>query len=183
MENVVEKTSEKNSNLIINIISIVVPIVVMILLALPNKLDLGLWTKKLPHVIGFVNSLTTLALILGLIFIKQNKINLHRLAMVSAFSLGGVFLICYIIYHLTNPANKFSGEGFARYIYLFALFTHILLSIVVLPFVLRAMFYAITKQFVKHKKIVRFAYPIWLYVSATGVFVYLMLYQLFPTVK
>lgn len=176
-ENFIE---EKKSKLIINVISIAVPVVVAILLGLPNKVELGAWTKSLPHVIGTINTLTTIALILGLVFIKTNNINAHRLMMTFSFLLGGLFLVFYVIYHLTNPANRFSGQGFVRYFYFFTLITHIGLSLVVLPLVLRAMFYAVTKQFSRHKKIVRFAYPIWLYVSATGVIVYLFVYQLFP---
>ncbi len=182
MENIVGQKTPKNSKLLINIISIAVPIVVAVLLALPNKLDLGQWTKTLPHIIGLVNILTTLALLAGLYFIKQNKIDAHRKAMLTAFLLGGVFLVCYVTYHLTNPANNFRGEGTVRNIYLIILFTHIFLSLIVLPLVLRALFYALTRQFDKHRKIVKFAYPIWLYVSTTGVIVYLMLYQLFPAI-
>lgn len=162
----------------INLLSIVVPVVVAVLLGLPTKLDLGVWTKNLSHVIGAVNSLTTVLLVAGLIFIRQNKINLHRAAMTGAFSLGAVFLVCYITYHLTNPANRYNGEGFSRYIYFFFLVTHVLLSLVVLPLVLRAMFFAATSRFERHRRIVRYAYPIWLYVSASGVIVYLMLYHL-----
>ncbi|CAN5867058.1 DUF420 domain-containing protein [soil metagenome] len=180
MENTARLENQKTSKLFINIISIAVPFVVVILLALPNKPDLGDWTKNLSHVIGAVNSLTTIALILGFVFIKLKKINLHQLMMTTAFALGGLFLVCYVLYHLTNPANKFSGEGAIRFVYLFILITHIGLSFVVLPLVLRAMFYAVKKQFSNHRKIVRFAYPIWLYVSITGVVVYLMLYHLFP---
>ena len=172
---------EKRSTIFINTVSIVVPIVVAILLGLPTKVDLGEWTRNLPHVIGTINSLTTISLILGLIFIKSKKIEAHRLMMTASFALGGLFLICYVIYHLTNPANKFNGEGFVRYVYFFTLISHVGLSLVVLPLVLRAMFYAVTKQFAKHKRIVRFAYPIWLYVSITGVMVYLIVYQLFPS--
>lgn len=173
-------SQEKKSKLLINAISVVVPLAVAGLLALPNKLDLGAWTKLLPHVIGIVNTLTTLALVAGLVFIRRNNVNLHRAAMTAAFALGGLFLVFYVAYHLTNPANRFDGEGFVRYVYFFFLITHIGLSLVVLPLVLRAMFYAVTEQFGRHKKLVRYAYPIWLYVSATGVIVYLMLYQLFP---
>lgn len=171
---------ENKSKLLINILSILIPAAVAGMLAFPNKLDLGGWTKNLSHAIGLINTLTTVALVFGLIFIKQKKVHLHRLSMAIAFSLGALFLVFYVIYHSTNPANKFTGEGAARAIYLTLLFSHIALSLVVLPLVLRAMFYAVTKQFEKHKKIVKFAYPIWLYVSATGVIVYAMLYHLFP---
>ncbi len=164
----------------INTLSVVVPIFVAVMLSFPNKLNLGEWTKNLSHAIGIINSLTTIVLLCGLVFIKQSKVHLHRFAMTAAFILGGLFLVCYITYHISNPANKFYGEGFSRYIYFFILISHIGLSLIVLPLVLRAMFFAVTKQFSRHKKIVRYAYPIWLYVSASGVIVYFMLYQLFP---
>jgi putative membrane protein len=173
----IERTNDK-SIIWINLLSIVVPIAVAVLLALPTKLDLGAWTKNLSHIIGVINSLTTVLLVAGLIFIRQNKINLHRMAMTGAFSLGALFLVCYITYHLTNPANRYTGEGFSRYVYFFFLITHVALSLVVLPLVLRAMFFAVTNRFERHKRIVKYAYPIWLYVSATGVIVYLMLYHL-----
>jgi putative membrane protein len=171
---------DTKSKLLVNAISIVIPLVVVVILAFPAKLNLGEWTRILPHFIGGINSLTTVALIAGLIFIKQNKVGLHRTAMMTAFALGGLFLICYVAYHISNPANKFSGEGNVRFVYFFFLVTHVGLSLIVLPLVLRALFYALTEQFVRHKNLVRYAYPIWLYVSATGVIVYLMLYQLFP---
>ena len=171
---------EKKSRLTINLISIVVPLVVAILLGLPNKLDLGGWTKNLAHAIGFINSLTALALILGLIFIKSGKIRAHQVMMTISFALGGLFLICYVTYHLTNPANRFAGEGSVRYAYFFLLISHVSLSLVVLPLVLRAMYYAVKGQFDRHRRIVRFAYPIWLYVSISGVAVYILLYHLYP---
>jgi putative membrane protein len=162
---------------LINIVSIVVPVVVAILLGIPTKLDLGAWTKALPHVIGGINTVTTLALLAGIVFIKQNKVNLHRVAMTTAFSLGALFLVCYVIYHLTNPSVRYGGTGVLRYVYFFVLISHIALSLVVLPLVLRAMFYAVTAQFDRHKRIVKYAYPIWLYVSVTGVIVYAMVYS------
>ncbi|MGI8642331.1 MAG: DUF420 domain-containing protein [Pyrinomonadaceae bacterium] len=171
---------EKKSMFLINTLSVVVPVVVAVLLSFTNKLNLGDWTKNLSHAIGIINSLTTIVLLFGLFFIKQSKVHLHRIAMTIAFVLGGLFLICYITYHISNPANKFYGEGFVRYIYFFILISHVGLSLIVLPLVLRAMFFAITGQFARHKQTVRYAYPIWLYVSFTGVIVYLMLYQLFP---
>lgn len=168
---------EKNSQFLINILSIVVPVIVAVLLGIQTKLDLGVWTKNLSHVIGGINTLTTLVLIAGLISIRQNKVQLHRAAMTTAFALGALFLICYVIYHLTNPSVRYGGEGFLRYLYFFFLISHIGFSLVVLPLVLRAMFFAVTGQFERHKRIVRYAYPIWLYVSASGVIIYLMIYS------
>jgi putative membrane protein len=180
MENVAEIEGAKKSNIFINTISIVVPVVVAVLLGIQNKLDLGEWTRSLPHVIGTINTLTTLAVILGLVFIKLRKIKLHQSMMTLSFGLGGIFLVCYVLYHLTNPSNKFNGEGLVRTFYRFILFSHIGFSLVVLPLVLRAMYFAATRQFAAHKRIVRFAYPIWLYVSFSGVLVYLFVYWLYP---
>ena len=171
---------QKQPKLVINLISILIPLVIVILLAFPNKLELGSWTRNLPHAIGAINTLTSVILILGLIFIKRNNLRLHRIAMTSAFSLGIAFLFCYVTYHISNPSNKFGGEGTVRYVYLIILLTHVLFSLVVLPLVLRAMFYAVTKRFDKHKAVVRYAYPIWLYVSVTGGIVYFMLNHLYP---
>lgn len=170
---------EKKSLLFINILSVVVPLAVAILLSFPNKLDLGAWTKNLSHAIGMVNTLTSILLISGWILIRRNKPELHRIAMTAAFLLGGLFLVFYITYHISNPANRFAGTGFVRSVYLLVLFSHIGLSLVVLPLVLRAMFFAVTGQFTRHKSIVRFAYPIWLYVSVSGVAVYFMLYHIY----
>ncbi|NNE97738.1 MAG: DUF420 domain-containing protein [Pyrinomonadaceae bacterium] len=174
-----EISENKSPNLLINSISVIVPLLVILMLALPNKLDLGGWTKALPHVIGSINTLTTVALVFGLVFIKKGRITGHRIAMSTAFFLGIVFLFCYVGYHISNPANRFRGAGAAKIIYLAILASHIVMSLVVLPLVLRAMYFAVTKQFLRHKKIVKFAYPIWLYVSATGVIVYFMLYHLY----
>lgn len=170
---------EKKSLLLINVLSVVVPLAVAVMLSFPNKLDLGGWTKNLSHAIGIVNSLTSILLICGFVLIRRNKIQLHRAVMTTAFCLGGLFLIFYITYHVSNPANKFGGEGVIRYVYLFILASHVGLSLIVLPLVLRAMFFAVTAQFERHKSIVRFAYPIWLYVSISGVIVYFMLYHIY----
>jgi putative membrane protein len=171
---------DRGSLVFINVLSVVIPILVVGLLSLENKLDLGGWTKSLSHAIGLINTATTVLLIAGLIFIKQNKPARHRAVMTAAFALGGVFLVCYVLYHISNPANRFNGEGFIRFVYLFVLFTHIALSLVVLPLVLRAMYFAVTGRISRHKSIVRYAYPIWLYVSASGVAVYVLLYHIFP---
>ena len=166
---------EKRANLLVNVLSIAIPLVVALLLGLPTKLDLGAWTKSLPHVIGAINTLTSLFLVAGLIAQKMGKISIHRFSMTSAFSLGAIFLVCYVTYHLSNPSTRFGGEGAVRYVYYSVLLSHILLSLIVLPLVLRAFMFALTNQIAKHRNIARFAFPIWLYVSITGVIAYLMI--------
>jgi len=130
----------KQSTRVINIISIVIPIVVAILLGIPQKLDLGAWTKVLPHLNAVINSITSILLISALIAIKNKNIGLHQTFMRFAFILGACFLVFYVIYHLTNPSTKFLGEGGIRYVYFFILISHILLSLIVLPFVLLFIF-------------------------------------------
>ena len=92
-----------------------------------------------------------------------------------AFALGSVFLVSYVLYHLTNESTPFGGEGWIRPVYYFLLISHIVLSVVVVWFVLRAVYFALSGQILKHKQTVKYAFPIWLYVSTTGVIVYLMI--------
>jgi putative membrane protein len=165
----------KGSLLIINIVSVVIPVVVVVLLGIRSKPDLGNWTKTLPRCIAGINSLTSLLLIVGLVLVKQKKLVLHRKVMTLAFILGALFLIFYVLYHLTNPSTTFGGEGAVRHFYYFVLLSHIGLSLVVLPLVLRAYYFAWIGLIDRHKKLVKFAYPIWLYVSITGVIAYLLI--------
>lgn len=166
----------KKYNQFINIVAVAIPLVVAILLnpRIP-KIDLGDWTKMLPHLNGLVNSLTSLSLLAGFYFIKQKNISAHRLMMTVSFCLGAVFLVSYVLYHLSNESTPFGGEGIIRPIYYFLLISHITLSIGVVWFVLRAIYFAMSNQIELHKKAVKWAFPIWLYVSITGVIVYLMI--------
>ena len=160
---------------IINILAIAIPLAVAIMLGLRQKVYLGEWTKVLPHLIGIINSLTAILLVLGYYFVKTKNVNAHRQAMTGAFLLGAIFLVCYILYHISNESTTFGGEGYLRPIYYFLLISHILLSIGVVWFVLRAVYFGYTNQIVQHKKAVKWALPIWLYVSISGVVVYLMI--------
>lgn len=160
---------------IINILAIVIPVAVAMLLGIRQKIELGAWTKVLPHVIGVINSATAVLLLLGFYFVKQKNLNGHRQAMTGAFALGAVFLVCYILYHISNESTPYGGTGLLRPIYYFLLITHILLSIGVVWFVLRAVYFGYTNQIARHRKAVKWALPIWLYVSITGVIVYLMI--------
>ncbi|MDP5139869.1 MAG: DUF420 domain-containing protein [Spirosomaceae bacterium] len=175
MKEATNSGSEKKSMVLINTLSVVIPVVVAILLGIRTKLDLGEWTTVLPHLNAVINSLTTIFLLVGLYFIKQKNIQYHQYMMTISFSLGACFLVFYVIYHLTNASTTYGGEGNIRYFYYTILISHILMSLIVLPFVLRAMFFAVTKQFIRHKKVTKIAFPIWLYVSVTGVIAYLMI--------
>ncbi len=100
---------------------------------------------------------------------------MHRIFMLASFVLGSLFLVCYVTYHLTNPSTSFGGVGVIKIVYYVLLITHVLLAAVVVPFVLYAVYYGISGQIEKHKKVVKWTLPIWMYVSVTGVIVYLMI--------
>lgn len=162
-------------NRLINVVAVVIPVVVAILLGIHQKVDMGGWTKMLPHVNAGINTLTALLLILGYYFVRQNNVAAHRRTMTSAFLLGSTFLVGYVLYHMSNDSTVFGGVGLIRPIYYFLLISHIVLSVVVVWFVLRAVYFAYSNQIAKHKKTVRWALPIWLYVSVTGVIVYALI--------
>ena len=162
-------------NRIINVVAGLIPIVVAILLGLPQKVNLGEWTKLLPHLNGIINTLTAILLMAGYYFVHKKNLTAHRQLMTTAFVFGGLFLVSYVLYHLSNESTPFGGEGIIRPIYYFLLITHIVLSIGVVWFVLRAVYFAYSGQIDLHKKAVKWAFPIWLYVSITGVLVYLLI--------
>jgi putative membrane protein len=169
-------STDKKSNWLIGVLSVIIPLAVALLLFMPSKVetDAG-WIYFLPHLIGMLNTTTALVLIAGVISIKKGRQDYHRLFMSIAFILGAIFLVVYIAYHSTVESTPFGGEGIVKSIYYFFLLSHILLSIGVVPLVLLAFNHALKGRFEKHKKIVKFTLPIWLYVSVTGVIVYLMI--------
>ena len=129
----------------------------------------------MPHLNGALNTGTTLALILALFFIKRRNIMAHRNAMLSAFGLTTMFLLSYVTYHWFKP-GPVEYTGPLRPAYLVLLLSHIALAPVVVPAALFALHRALTGQYERHKKIVRYAYPLWLYVAVSGVLVYVALY-------
>lgn len=170
-----EALEKKKSMLWIKIFSVAIPVAVAVLLGLPTKLNLGDWVYVLPDVIGVLNTLTSVALIAAFVAVKKNNIDLHKKFNGLAFLLGAIFLVCYVLYHASAESTPFGGEGPIRYIYYFLLISHIVLSIGVVPIVLLAFYYALNGMIPEHKKIVKYTFPIWLYVSVTGVAVYLMI--------
>jgi putative membrane protein len=175
---------------VIGVISVLIPVVVALLLFVPQTGKLGdIDVSILPHINALLNSATAACLIVAYFFIKNRNEELHRRLMMTAFVLSSLFLVSYVVYHFQAPSTKFgdiNGDGILsetelaevgimRGIYLIILLTHILLAIVVVPFVLIAFYFALSKQINRHRKIVKFTFPIWLYVAVTGVIVYLMI--------
>lgn len=171
-------SEEKKYNKWIVLLSVVIPIVVAVLFSvkIPNVEPLTF----LPMVYASVNAVTAIVLMSALLAIKNNKRRLHENLMKTAIGLSVAFLVMYIAYHMTSDSTKFGGEGLIKYIYYFILITHILLSIIVIPFVLITYVRAITNNFERHKKIARITFPIWLYVAISGVVVYVMISPYYP---
>ncbi len=174
MNSLALEKNTKNEKLV-NVLSVAIPVAVAILIGIRTKIDLGAWTKVLPHVIGLLNTTTSITLIAGFIFIKNKNIIMHRRMMSLSFIQGSLFLVLYILYHVSNASTSYGGDGILKLIYYVLLISHISLSIGVVWFVLRAVYYALSGQIVEHKKIVKWTFPLWLYVSITGVIVYLMI--------
>lgn len=136
--------------------------------------------SDLPTLNAILNSISAILLTIGFVFIKQKNRNAHRLCMVGAFATSTLFLISYLIYHYNVGSVKFQGQGVVRTIYLTILLTHTVLAVVIVTLVFVTFARALKGNFDRHRRIARWTLPIWLYVSVTGVVVYLMLYHLYP---
>ncbi len=169
--------NEKKYNKWIIALSIIIPLAVAALFSFKLK-DFGFNVEPLtflPPIYATINGLTALILIIAVWAIKNNNRKLHENLMKLAISFSVLFLVMYVAYHMTSDSTKFGGEGVIKYVYLFILLTHIVLSVVVIPFVLITYVRAITNNIQRHKKIARITFPLWLYVAISGVVVYIMI--------
>ncbi len=169
--------------LLITILSIVVPLAVALLMLFPEFFSLKSTfpqAKKLPAFHAILNGTTAVLLILGGLFISKKKIQLHRAVMVGAFGLSAIFLVSYVISKISNPPVPFGGEGLIRTVYFFILVSHIVLSVPVLPLAMLSIYRGSTMEISKHKALVKYTYPIWLYVAITGVLVYVLMTPYYP---
>jgi putative membrane protein len=166
---------EKIYNRWILALSVIIPIAVAVLftikIEIPGVERLGF----LPPIYATINALTAVILILGVIQIKKGKRKSHENLMKTAIGLSATFLVMYVIYHMTSDSTPYGGEGTIRTVYFIILITHILLSIAIIPLVLISFVKALSQRFDKHKKIAKITFPIWLYVTITGVIVYIMI--------
>lgn len=136
------------------------------------------WVAYLPTVNASLNTLTTLLLVMGYRFIKAQKKQAHIKCMLSAVGTSGLFLVSYIIYHHYQGDTLFLTQGWIRPVYFFILISHIILSVVLVPLIFVTLYHAFLKHFETHKKFARVTFPIWLYVSVTGVLVYIFVHYL-----
>lgn len=195
MENLVIQKNQKHIKRGITLISIVIPLVIALLLVMPYKLSMPMEVVyTFPLINGILNTLTSILLVAAVIFVKQGKLELHKKTMLAAVGLGVLFIVFYVLYHASAPSTKYgdangdmvvdalekAAVAGSSGIYYFVLLTHIVLAAAVLPFVLMAVYFGLIGKLPNHKKIVRWAFPIWLYVSVTGVVVYLMISPFYP---
>jgi putative membrane protein len=155
------------------LVSITIPVVVAFLfrIRLENIQSLSF----LPPIYASVNGYTAIILLVALWAIKNRKINLHEQLMKTAIGLSLAFLIMYVAYHITSDPTPFGGEGAIKTVYYIILISHIVLSVAIIPLVLISFVRGISQQFTLHRKIARITFPIWLYVTVTGVIVYYMI--------
>lgn len=134
--------------------------------------------RQLPTLNACLNTISAILLIRGYLLIRRRRIEAHKRTMLAAFAVSTLFLVSYLVYHYNVGSVKFQGQGTIRVVYFTILLTHTILAAVVAPMILVTLWRAWKNQFDRHRKLARYTLPIWLYVSVTGVVVYLMLYHL-----
>lgn len=158
-------------------LSVAVPLVVLLLMLMPSewRVDMGIGPRVLPLFHAVLNGTTAVLLFLGVVFIKNQRVMLHRASMMTAFGLSAVFLVSYVISKLNHDPVPFGGTGWQRPVYFFILISHIVLSAAVLPMAMMSIYRALTNELDKHRKWVKWTFPIWMYVAITGVLVYVFM--------
>jgi len=164
---------DKVANMVIIGLSIIVFALVTMMRKVKIPIEFGFDTHIFPMISATLNSIVAILLLLGLLAIKFQKRVLHQNIMLSAMCCSILFLISYVLYHFTTVETIYAGNH--KTIYYVLLFTHIVLAGVILPFILFAVYRGLTAEYVRHKKLTRYVWPIWFYVSVTGVVVYFMI--------
>ena len=139
------------------------------------------YVYALPHLNAILNAISGLLLVTGYLFIRRRKVSAHRNCLIAALIASTIFLVSYLTYHYYHGSTRFTGQGLVRPLYFVILISHTILAVVVVPFVVVTLYRAARGRFAKHRALARWTFPIWLYVSVTGVIVYLMLYQIYPS--
>lgn len=167
---------DKNLTIPVILISIIIPLGIAFLFFVPGeKIHLGFNIEVLPLIEALLNFTTFILLLTSFYFIKKGNVKAHKTCNLIAVGLSVLFLICYLIFHFASEQAHYGGTGAIRYVYFFILITHIVLSAVIVPLVLITLIRALKKNFVMHKKIARVTWPLWLYVTLSGVVVYIMM--------
>ena len=131
----------------------------------------------LPAINASLNAISGVLLVIGYALMRARKIDLHRRVMIGAFAASSLFLVCYVVYHAQVGSVRFTRQGFVRPLYFTILITHVTLAAVVLPLAIVTLSRGLSSRYPQHRRVARWTFPIWLYVSVTGVLVYVLLYQ------
>ena len=166
-----QEKKEPYKKLIVTL-SIVIPVAVAALFGLKVP---GYDLSFLPPIYAGINGLTAVLLISAVAAIKNGNRRLHERLIIICMGLSVLFLLMYVAYHATSESTKYGGTGILAYVYYFILITHIILSVVVIPFVLFTYVRALAGNFARHRALAKYTFPLWLYVAVTGVVVYLMI--------
>jgi putative membrane protein len=166
---------------VIGLLSLVVVLVVGVLLlghtpGRGGRADVA----ALPALNALLNGASAVLLTSGWLAIRRRRIAVHRACMLGAFSISVLFLVSYVIYHALAGSRPFTGQGWIRPVYFVVLVTHVVLAAAMVPFVLTTLYRALSADFTRHARLARLTLPVWIYVSVTGVVVYLILYRLYP---
>jgi putative membrane protein len=169
------KKNDARARLLIFTFSAIVFAAVVVLGRIPPPVDLGFDVHVFARLNAAINTLVALLLMAGLFTVKSGQYKLHKQLMMTAMLLSVLFLLSYIAHHLFAGETKFGGTGTIRTIYYLILFTHIPLAGLILPFILFSAYRALTGDWLAHKRLVKFTWPIWFYVAITGVIVYFLI--------
>lgn len=167
--------NDKTARWLIFTASVAVFAAVVSLSRVELKVELGFDKHLFAKLNAIINSVVSVMLVWGLITVKRRQYAMHRRIMIGAIILSCLFLISYICHHLFTGDTKYGGLGGIRYFYFFILITHIILAAVILPFILYTAYRGLTAEWPAHRRLAKITWPIWLYVSVTGVLVYLMI--------
>ena len=133
--------------------------------------------SNFPQINASLNFLSAVLLTFGFVAIKNKKVLFHRICMGTAFLTSSLFLLCYLYYHAHAGSKPFLGQGLIRTVYFLILITHTILATAIVPLILRTLYLAVKSDFIRHARWARWTWPLWMYVSITGVVIYWMLYQ------
>lgn len=167
--------NDKQANILIILFSVIVFVAVVFLSRIKIDVELPFNVHLFAKINAVINSLVSFLLLVGLLAVKRGNYQLHKKVMLSAMVLSLLFLVSYICHHLFSESTSYGGEGAVKTIYYFILITHIILAAVILPFILYTAYRALVAEWPAHRKLAKITWPIWFYVSVTGVVVYLMI--------
>jgi putative membrane protein len=178
MEHVIEVEQKKEPyKKLIIALSVIIPVAVAVLFGVKVP---GYDLSFLPPIYASMNGITAVLLIAAVVAIKNGKRVLHERLIKICMLCSALFLVMYVLYHMTSDSTPYGGTGPIRYVYFVILISHILLSVIVIPFVLFSYVRALSGNFARHRKLAKVTFPIWLYVAVTGVIVYLMISPYYP---